>query len=47
MGKNEIENKIRWLRFKNGEMSQLDLGEKVGCTRQTIIAIEQGGKYPL
>ena len=39
-----ITNTIRRLRFEHSEMSQSDLGERVGLTRQTIAAIE-GGKY--
>jgi putative transcriptional regulator len=39
-----ISNKIRLLRFTQGEMSQADLGERIGVTRQTIAAIE-AGKY--
>ncbi|MBL0321698.1 MAG: helix-turn-helix transcriptional regulator [Ignavibacteria bacterium] len=39
-----ITNNIRRLRFEHNEMSQSDLGERVGLTRQTIAAIE-GGKY--
>ena len=46
MGKNEFTNCIRRLRFENNEMSQQDLAEKAGCTRQTIIAIEQGKYNP-
>ncbi len=38
-------NNIKTLRFLNGEMTQGDLGDQVGVTRQTIAAIEQG-KYP-
>lgn len=44
MGNNEVTNQIRRLRFENGEMTQQQLADKVGVTRQTIIAIE-GGKY--
>lgn len=40
----EISNNIRRLRFFAGEMTQQDLAEKVGVSRQTIIAIE-AGKY--
>jgi putative transcriptional regulator len=40
MGKNNISNNIRKLRFNNGEMTQQDLAERVGVTRQTIMAIE-------
>jgi putative transcriptional regulator len=41
---NEIRNQIRRLRFENGEMTQQQLADKAGVTRQTIIAIE-AGKY--
>lgn len=44
MGKCQVRNTIRSLRFHNGEMTQEQLAEKTGVTRQTIIAIE-GGKY--
>ena len=39
-----INNKIRTLRFFANEMTQLELAEKAGASRQTIIAIE-AGKY--
>jgi putative transcriptional regulator len=39
-----IANRVRLLRFTNGEMSQEQLGVSVGVTRQTIAAIE-AGKY--
>ncbi|HRD44908.1 MAG TPA: helix-turn-helix transcriptional regulator [Caulobacter sp.] len=39
-----ITNQIRTLRFMAGEMSQAELGQKIGVTRQTIAAIE-AGKY--
>ena len=39
-------NSIRTLRFFAGEMTQADLGERVGVTRQTIAAIEQGKYSP-
>ncbi len=41
MGKSRISNNIRTLRFFHNEMTQADLAEKVGVTRQTIIAMEQ------
>ena len=44
MDKLQIRNNIRKLRFNNNEMTQEQLAEKTGVTRQTIIAIE-GGKY--
>ena len=39
-----ITNRIRWLRFENGEMTQRELARQSGCTRQTIHAIE-AAKY--
>ena len=39
-----IANNIRTLRFLAGEMTQAELGEKIGMTRQTVAAIE-AGKY--
>ncbi|MVZ98176.1 transcriptional regulator [Sphingorhabdus sp. IMCC26285] len=39
-------NEIKTLRFLAGEMTQGDLGDKVGVTRQTIAAIEQGRYSP-
>ena len=39
-------NEIKTLRFLAGEMTQGDLGDKVGVTRQTIAAIEQGKYSP-
>lgn len=44
MAKPPIANDIRTLRFLAGEMTQAELGEKIGVTRQTIAAIE-AGKY--
>jgi putative transcriptional regulator len=44
MGK--IANQIRRLRFERGEMTQEELAKRVGCTRQTIIALEQGKYVP-
>jgi putative transcriptional regulator len=41
-----IENRIRRLRFDNNEMTQEELANKVGCTRQTIIALEQNKYVP-
>ncbi|MBO0776541.1 MAG: helix-turn-helix transcriptional regulator [Actinobacteria bacterium] len=41
-----ITNSIRALRFSHGEMTQAQLAEHVGVTRQTIIAIEQGRYSP-
>ena len=39
-----IHNSMRTLRFMNSEMSQAELGLRIGVTRQTIAAIE-AGKY--
>ncbi len=39
-------NDIRTLRFLAGEMTQGELGDRVGVTRQTIAAIEQGKYSP-
>jgi putative transcriptional regulator len=41
-----IKNHIRRLRFENGEMTQADLAERIGMTRQTVAAIEQGKYSP-
>ena len=41
-----VTNRIRALRFAAGEMTQAELAERVGTTRQTIIAIEQGRYSP-
>ncbi len=46
MAANELKNNIRRLRFDNGEMTQQQLADKAGVTRQTIIAIEQGKYAP-
>ena len=41
-----IRNSIRRLRFEHGEMTQAALAEKIGMTRQTVAAIEQGKYSP-
>lgn len=46
MPKAEIRNEIRRLRFEHGEMTQQELADRVGCTRQTIIMLEQGRYVP-
>jgi putative transcriptional regulator len=47
MGKpTRITNTIRALRFTHGEMTQAQLAQRIGVTRQTIIAIEQGRYSP-
>lgn len=42
----KVINSIRALRFAHGEMTQAELAERIGVTRQTIIAIEQGRYSP-
>ncbi len=46
MAKAEIRNRIRRLRFEANEMTQQALADSVGCTRQTIIVLEQGRYVP-
>ena len=47
MGKpTKVTNAIRALRFANDEMTQAELADRIGVTRQTIIAIEQGRYSP-
>lgn len=46
MGKSPISNNIRKLRFEHDEMTQQQLAEKVGVTRQTIVAIESAKYSP-
>jgi putative transcriptional regulator len=41
-----VSNDIRRLRFEAGEMTQAELADRIGMTRQTIIAIEQGRYSP-
>jgi putative transcriptional regulator len=41
-----VTNNIRALRFAHGEMTQADLADRIGVTRQTLIAIEQGRYSP-
>ena len=42
----KITNSIRALRFAHGELTQAQLAELIGVTRQTVIAIEQGRYSP-
>jgi putative transcriptional regulator len=42
----QVTNRIRALRFAHDEMTQADLAERIGVTRQTVIAIEQGRYSP-
>jgi len=44
MPANDLKNQIRRLRFDHGEITQQDLADRAGVTRQTIIALE-AGKY--
>ena len=46
MEKYTVRNNIRKLRFQNNEMTQEQLAEKVGVTRQTIIALESARYSP-
>jgi len=46
MSSNRLTNKVRRMRFENGEMTQEQLADRVGVTRQTIIAIESGKYAP-
>jgi putative transcriptional regulator len=46
LAKAEIGNHIRRLRFNHDEMTQQELAEHAGCTRQTIILLEQGRYAP-
>jgi len=41
-----VTNSIRALRFAKAEMTQAELAERIGLTRQTVIAIEQGRYSP-
>ena len=46
MGKKLVGNHIRKLRFNHNEMTQQQLADKVGVTRQTIVALEKGNYSP-
>lgn len=46
MARAEIRNNVRRLRFEHGEMTQQRLADLAGCTRQTILALEQGKYVP-
>jgi len=46
MAKSEMQNQVRRLRFEHGEITQQQLADRVGVTRQTIIAIESGKYAP-
>lgn len=44
--KTMVTNEIRRLRFESGEMTQAELADRIGVTRQTVIAIELGRYSP-
>ena len=44
--KGQINNNVRTLRFHHDEMTQQELAEKVGVSRQTIVAIEKSKYSP-
>ena len=46
MPKANITNEVRRLRFEKGDMTQQQLADSIGCTRQTIIMLEQGRYAP-
>lgn len=46
MAKAVVRNQIRRLRFEHRELTQQELAERVGCTRQTIVVLEQGRYVP-
>lgn len=46
MGKTPIANRIRVLRAEHGDISQGELAERIGMTRQTVAAIEKGKYAP-
>jgi putative transcriptional regulator len=46
MSKTAVTNRLRRLRFDHGEMTQQELAERVGVTRQTVNAIELGKYSP-
>jgi putative transcriptional regulator len=46
MARATIRNEVRRLRFEHGEMTQQELADLVGCTRQTILLLEQGRYVP-
>lgn len=46
MAKSNVGNQIRKFRFNNDEMTQQQLADLVGITRQTIVALEKGNYSP-
>ncbi|HEX4739435.1 MAG TPA: helix-turn-helix transcriptional regulator [Allosphingosinicella sp.] len=41
-----LRNRVRALRFAHGEMTQAELADRIGMTRQTVAAIEQNKYSP-
>jgi putative transcriptional regulator len=41
-----VSNRVRYFRFTRGEMSQAELADRVGVSRQTIVAVEKGNYNP-
>ena len=41
-----VANRVRYFRFMAGEMSQAELAQRVGVSRQTIVAVEKGNYNP-
>lgn len=46
MPKAEFTNQVRRFRFEHDEMTQQDLADRCGCTRQTIVALEKNKYVP-
>ncbi|HJM88152.1 MAG TPA: helix-turn-helix transcriptional regulator [Dehalococcoidia bacterium] len=46
MPKDNVKNQVRKLRFEHDEMTQQELANRVGCTRQTIVVLEQRKYVP-
>ena len=46
MPRAHIVNQVRRLRFEHDEMTQQALAARIGCTRQTVIMLEQGRYVP-
>lgn len=46
MAKSPFQNNLRRLRFEHGEITQQALAEKVGVSRQTVLALEANKYVP-
>jgi putative transcriptional regulator len=46
VGNSPVQNNIRTLRFLHGEMTQQELADRIGVTRQTVVAIEKAKYSP-